>query len=133
MKKLSFILLMAALALPMMAQTKAEEDAAMANYRHKAVPSFTLQSKKAPVAVLRDEIPNGYASVTLSAADVWGDGTGYQMLLDADATAYGNIFPVSGAFALEDWIPFWNAPYGAFLGAWHVCRRGWARTDIRQL
>ena len=102
MKKLSFILLMAALALPMMAQTKAEEDAAMANYRHKAVPSFTLQGKKAPVAVLRDEIPNGYASVTLSAADVWGDGTGYQMLLDADATAYGNIFPVSGAFALED-------------------------------
>ncbi len=102
MKKLSFILLMAALALPMMAQTKAEEDAAMANYRHKAVPSFTLQGKKAPVAVLRDEIPDGYASVTLSAADVWGDGTGYQMLLDADATAYGNIFPVSGAFSDAD-------------------------------
>ena len=93
---------MAALALPMMAQTKAEEDAAMANYRHKAVPSFTLQGKKAPVAVLRDEIPDGYASVTLSAADVWGDGTGYQMLLDADATAYGNIFPVSGAFSDAD-------------------------------
>ncbi len=93
---------MAALALPMMAQTKAEEDAAMANYRHKAVSSFTLQGKKAPVAVLRDEIPDGYASVTLSAADVWGDGTGYQMLLDADATAYGNIFPVSGAFATTD-------------------------------
>ena len=93
---------MAALALPMMAQTKADEDAAMANFRHGAVPTFTLQRQKAPVAVLRDEIPNGYASVTLSAADVWGDGTGYQMLLDADATAYGNIFPASGAFSSYD-------------------------------
>jgi hypothetical protein len=29
--------------------------------------------------------------------DVWGDGSGYQMLLDADATAYGTIIPVEGA------------------------------------
>ena len=38
------------------------------------------------------------ATVILTAGDVWGDGSGYQMLLDADATAYGTIIPetVSG-------------------------------------
>ena len=35
-------------------------------------------------------------TVTLTAADVWEDGTGYQMLLDADANTYGTIFPTSG-------------------------------------
>ena len=35
-------------------------------------------------------------TVTLTAGDVWGDGSGYQMLLDADATAYGTIIPESG-------------------------------------
>ena len=40
---------------------------------------------------------NSYApTVTLTAGDVWGDGTGYQMLLDADATAYGDIIPEIG-------------------------------------
>jgi hypothetical protein len=28
--------------------------------------------------------------------DVWGDGSGYQMLIDADATAYGTIIPETG-------------------------------------
>ena len=36
------------------------------------------------------------ASITLTASDVWGDGSGYQMLLDADAKAYGTIIPQSG-------------------------------------
>ena len=35
-------------------------------------------------------------TVTLTAGDVWGDGSGYQMLLDADATAYGTIIPETG-------------------------------------
>ena len=35
-------------------------------------------------------------TVTLTAGDVWGDGTGYQMLLDADATAYGSTIPTTG-------------------------------------
>ena len=39
----------------------------------------------------------GTCTVTLTAEDVWEDGTGYQMLLDADATAYGTIIPESGA------------------------------------
>ncbi len=44
----------------------------------------------------RDAVPEGYASVTLVAGDVWQDGSGYQMLLDADATAYGTIIPETG-------------------------------------
>ena len=46
------------------------------------------------------EIPAGMALVSLEAHDVWGDGTGYQMLLDADANAYGNLIPETGALAL---------------------------------
>ena len=38
-----------------------------------------------------------FATVTLTVGDVWGDGTGYQMLLDANATAYGTIIPEAGA------------------------------------
>ncbi len=36
------------------------------------------------------------ATIILEAHNVWGDGTGYQLLLDADATAYGTIIPTSG-------------------------------------
>lgn len=32
----------------------------------------------------------------MTAGDVWGDGSGYQMLLDADATAFGTIIPETG-------------------------------------
>jgi hypothetical protein len=45
----------------------------------------------------REDIPEGYARVTLAAGDVWGDGSGYQMVLDADATAYGVEIPTTGA------------------------------------
>ena len=38
----------------------------------------------------------GMAMVILNADDVWGDGTGYQMLLDANADTYGSIIPESG-------------------------------------
>lgn len=36
------------------------------------------------------------ATITLTAGNVWGDGSGYQMLLDADANAYGTVIPKSG-------------------------------------
>ena len=52
------------------------------------------------------------AMVTLTADDVWGDGSGYQMLLDADATAYGTIIPETGGLTSSG-----NADasvYGAF-------------------
>ena len=42
------------------------------------------------------------AKVTLTVGDVWGDGTGYQMLLDADGTAFGTIIPETGALASGD-------------------------------
>ena len=35
-------------------------------------------------------------TVILEAHDVWEDGSGYQLLLDADATAYGTIIPETG-------------------------------------
>ncbi len=98
MKKLTFILLMAAMALPLMAQMKGEEPIKGEN-RRAANPQMvtTLQPKHALVTpVLRGDVPDGYASVTLSVGDVWGDGSGYQMLLDADATAYGTIIPATG-------------------------------------
>ena len=44
----------------------------------------------------RDVAPEGFSNVTLAAGDVWQDGSGYQMLLDADATAYGTIIPETG-------------------------------------
>lgn len=40
--------------------------------------------------------PSQGATIILEAHNVWGDGTGYQLLLDADATAYGSIIPESG-------------------------------------
>ena len=42
------------------------------------------------------DIPDGYAAITLKTDDVWGDGSGYQMLLDADASAYGTLIPIQG-------------------------------------
>ena len=41
--------------------------------------------------------PTAPATIILTAGDVWQDGSGYQMLLDADATAYGTIIPETGA------------------------------------
>jgi hypothetical protein len=37
--------------------------------------------------------PKGMVNVTLQAGDVWGDGSGYQMLIDTDAEEYGNTIP----------------------------------------
>ena len=43
--------------------------------------------------------PGENATVILTAGDVWGDGSGYQMLLDADATAFGTTIPETGALS----------------------------------
>ena len=51
-----------------------------------------------PRKAAKDVVPDPEkATVILTAGDIWGDGSGYQMLLDADATAYGTIFPETGA------------------------------------
>ena len=44
----------------------------------------------------REVDPTAPATVILTAGDIWGDGSGYQMLLDADATAFGTIIPETG-------------------------------------
>ncbi|MBQ7205500.1 MAG: DUF2436 domain-containing protein [Muribaculaceae bacterium] len=104
MKKLLFVLLTAALAMPMTAQVKGLSS----DCRTAATPSFSLKHVSAQVAN-RDEVPAGYASVTLAAADVWQDGSGYQMLLDADATAYGTIIPETGGLTTGG-----DAPAGVY-------------------
>ena len=38
-----------------------------------------------------------HATITLTVGSVWTDGSGYQMLLDADGTAYGSLIPTSGS------------------------------------
>ena len=95
MKKLSFILLMAVLALPMMGQTKvygvqaARQTTPAKATVHSIMPKFAASN-------VRVDIPEGYCAITLNAADVWQDGTGYQMLLDADANTYGTVIPETG-------------------------------------
>ena len=53
--------------------------------------------------------PGGMATISLTAGDVFSDGSGYQMLLDADATAYGNEIPVEGPLTQGG-----NAPAGLY-------------------
>ena len=53
--------------------------------------------------------PGGMATITLTVGDVWSDGSGYQMLLDADATAYGNEIPAEGPLTQGG-----NAPAGLY-------------------
>ena len=48
-----------------------------------------------------DPEPGDDVTVILTAGDVWGDGSGYQMLLDADANAYGTTIPETGALSLN--------------------------------
>ena len=53
--------------------------------------SYTLQYRHELAAD-----PTAPATIIFTVDDVWGDGSGYQMLLDADATAYGTIIPETG-------------------------------------
>ncbi|MDR2928984.1 MAG: DUF2436 domain-containing protein [Cytophagaceae bacterium] len=48
----------------------------------------TVLNVSSPVA----PAPKGMVNVTLEAGNVWGDGTGYQLLLDATATLHGTVF-----------------------------------------
>ena len=103
MKKLLFLLLSAAVAVSASAGVRTSITPQIAKGNAKAnVEARTATGKivstpavmfKAPAKV---DVPEGMAAVTLTAGDVWGDGSGYQMLLDADATAYGTIIPETG-------------------------------------
>ncbi|NCC19181.1 MAG: DUF2436 domain-containing protein [Bacteroidia bacterium] len=46
---------------------------------------------------IKTPVPAGYARVTLTAGDVWGDGSGYQMLIDSNGTAFGTTIPTTGS------------------------------------
>ena len=99
MKKVTLMLL-AALLLPMTMNAEVKTYGQMNKKADKVVVSSTPTTVKAIglkfVSGTKADIPEGYASVTLTAGDVWQDGSGYQMLLDADATAYGTIIPEQG-------------------------------------
>ena len=99
MKKVTLMLL-AALLLPMAMNAEVKTYGQMNKKADKVVVSSTPTTVKAIgpkfVSGTKADVPEGYASVTLTAGDVWQDGSGYQMLLDADATAYGTIIPTQG-------------------------------------
>ena len=61
-----------------------------------AAPGTVSTPYTVAINSLRDDIPEGYCSVTLAAGDVWQDGSGYQMLFDADANTYGTVIPETG-------------------------------------
>lgn len=69
-------------------------------YQGKMALYGNVQQSPNLVAILElgEETPpaQNYATVILTAGDIWGDGTGYQMLLDADANAYGSVIPTNG-------------------------------------
>ena len=107
MKKLLFLLLGLAVAVSASANvTKASIQKNVKPLNKNTVKGEYVVRKAAPGTVgipytgmikgLRADVPEGYAMVTLTAGDVWEDGSGYQMLLDADATAFGTIFPETG-------------------------------------
>ena len=92
---------MAALLIPM-AMNAETKTYVQQNKKAKVAQTTGVTSLKATKTVTlraagpKADVPEGYASVTLTAGDVWQDGSGYQMLLDEDATAYGTIIPEQG-------------------------------------
>jgi len=111
MKKFLFLMLSAAVAVSASAgingakiskkvakiegKSKTEQVARVAKSGVVATPAPKF---RAPAKV---DIPAGMVAVTLTAGDVWGDGSGYQMLLDADTTAFGTIIPETGPLTSE--------------------------------
>jgi hypothetical protein len=62
--------------------------------------SFNLKYRKQLVSD-----PTVPATITFTVPDVWDDGTGYQMLLDADANTYGTIIPETGGLTEGGDVP----------------------------
>ena len=94
---------------------KAESPASVKSPLYKVDKSKRLKSgvatqslKVLKVTKNRADVPDGYSLITLNVLDagdpgtgIWGDGTGYQMLLDADHNTYGTIIPESGPLTEE--------------------------------
>ncbi|MBQ6278902.1 MAG: DUF2436 domain-containing protein [Muribaculaceae bacterium] len=99
MKKITLLLALATL-MSMTMNAEVKTYGQMNKKADKVVVSSTPTSVKAIgpkyVTGTKADVPEGYAQVTLTAGNVWDDGTGYQMLLDEDAIAYGTIIPETG-------------------------------------
>ena len=75
----------------------------------KILKSQKILGQKKPLKVVkviktRADVPEGHSQITLSVLDkgdpgtgVWGDNTGYQMLLDENHSTYGSTIPETGA------------------------------------
>ena len=90
----------------------------IANVVNNATVTITGGSEPTPVPPTEEPTPTqnpntpapgGMATISLTVGDVWSDGSGYQMLLDADATAYGNEIPAEGPLTQGG-----NAPAGLY-------------------
>ena len=83
----------------------------------KATKLLKAKSHNKPLKVIKvtkaiANVPNGYSQITLNVLDtedagtgVWNDGTGYQMLLDADHSTFGSIIPEVGALTTSGDVP----------------------------
>lgn len=61
----------------------------------------TVKTAKVKMQVFQTKSTN--CSITLSVPEeVWGDGTGYQLLMDADHNTFGDIIPSEGPLAYND-------------------------------
>ena len=90
----------------------------IANVVNNATVTITGGSEPTPVPPTEEPTPTqnpntpapgGMATISLTAGDVFSDGSGYQMLLDADATAFGNEIPAEGPLTQGG-----NAPAGLY-------------------
>lgn len=111
MKKIFLIALMAALGFSMTQAQQSFPTKACVKQASSFICSIGQVDKTyAPVqfkADSNDPILEGMARVTLSTGPMWDD-TGLQMLLDADAMAYGTVFQAEGPLTdycdAEDWV-----------------------------
>ena len=89
-------------------------EVAVSNITHTTADISWRETVAATSYDLRYRVPalSGYAIVKLTADDVWQDGSGYQMLLDADANAYGTIFPNEGPLSTSGNVS--DATYAEF-------------------
>ena len=65
--------------------------------KHRIVAKNPMAMKVVKVTKTRANVPEGYSQITLDVSEnPWEDGSGYQMLLDANANTFGTIIPETG-------------------------------------
>lgn len=78
-----------------------KRSSARTEQKQKANPKQMLQALRNANHV-KTPIPAGYARINMIVTDIYNDGTGVQMLIDSNATAYGTIIPTSGPLYATD-------------------------------